>query len=326
MSRWARRAWLALTPALLLSVVLLGCSGGDKDAKDGKKDGGKPKADSSKKDDKKDGGGPAGGLQAIPSGTGTVVGKVTLEGDMPDIAALTKELRDAIEKNKDKVHCLMGKESETTQQTWVIDKDKNVGNVFVWLRPVDEDAQFFDVKDLVVKKQGFDPVKELNQPHCAFMPHAQVLFLHHFDKAPKERDYSKAVPTGQTFTVKSTAPMPHNTKWVVDQDTGGSGGSVPVPKDGLDLTSKIKPSYAKPVAISCDIHPWMSAWAWAFDHPYAAVTNAKGEYKIANVPTGVKVAIVAWHEQGKFLKGGSKGQEVTFEEGENKRDFTVTKK
>ena len=33
-----------------------------------------------------------------------------------------------------------------------------------------------------------------------------------------------------------------------------------------------------------------------FDHPYAAVTKEDGTFEIKNVPTDVKLKVVAWHE------------------------------
>ena len=35
-----------------------------------------------------------------------------------------------------------------SQFNWIVDKDKRVSNVFVWLRPEDSDKEFFDVKAL----------------------------------------------------------------------------------------------------------------------------------------------------------------------------------
>lgn len=42
----------------------------------------------------------------------------------------------------------------------------------------------------------------------------------------------------------------------------------------------------RPVVLSCDIHPWMAAWVYAFDHDAFAVTAADGTYRIDNVPPG----------------------------------------
>jgi hypothetical protein len=42
----------------------------------------------------------------------------------------------------------------------------------------------------------------------------------------------------------------------------------------------------RPVQLSCDIHPWMAAWIYVFDHDRFAVTTADGSFRIQNVPAG----------------------------------------
>lgn len=41
-----------------------------------------------------------------------------------------------------------------------------------------------------------------------------------------------------------------------------------------------------PIPIGCFLHPWMRAWVIVAQHPYHAVTDAKGEFRISNVPAG----------------------------------------
>lgn len=42
----------------------------------------------------------------------------------------------------------------------------------------------------------------------------------------------------------------------------------------------------RPIIIDCPIHASMKAYVYAFDHPFFAVTNEKGEFRIGNVPPG----------------------------------------
>ena len=42
----------------------------------------------------------------------------------------------------------------------------------------------------------------------------------------------------------------------------------------------------RPLQLSCDIHPWMAAWLYVFDHPYFAVTTPDGSFRIERVPAG----------------------------------------
>jgi plastocyanin len=43
----------------------------------------------------------------------------------------------------------------------------------------------------------------------------------------------------------------------------------------------------RPLMITCDIHPWMIAWIYTFAHPYFAVTDATGRFRISAVPAGL---------------------------------------
>ncbi len=42
----------------------------------------------------------------------------------------------------------------------------------------------------------------------------------------------------------------------------------------------------RPVPLSCDIHPWMSAWVYVFDHDAFAVTAPDGRFDIDGIPPG----------------------------------------
>ena len=62
----------------------------------------------------------------------------------------------------------------------------------------------------------------------------------------------------------------------------------------------------RPVRVGCDIHPWMSAWIYVFDHPYFAVTDERGEFEIENVPPGEYTLIIRQPDAG-----FSEGREIT---------------
>ncbi len=49
------------------------------------------------------------------------------------------------------------------------------------------------------------------------------------------------------------------------------------------------------VEANCDSHTWMRGYLYVFDHPYAAVTDEKGEFSLKDVPPGT-YTIEAWHE------------------------------
>ncbi len=56
------------------------------------------------------------------------------------------------------------------------------------------------------------------------------------------------------------------------------------------------------IRVQCDVHSWMLGWAVVMGHPYYAVTDEKGAFKLENVPPG-KHTVEVWHETlGKLKK------------------------
>jgi hypothetical protein len=285
-TRWAAAGLLSA----LAAIVAGGCSStptseGTKPSTEGKKGGGK------------------GALTALEAkGTGTLKGKITLDGAAPEVAKLTADVQKQMAE-KDKDHCLSEKApaDDKQQQTWRI-KDGGVGDVFVWLKA--PDGKFFKIDPAQIDKKEV----VLDQPFCAFEPHAFVLFPAYRDpQNPKEFK-----ETGQQLVVKNSAPIDHNTNYNATPDIPGDNKLIPSkgdmrPKDIVPTT--------KPIIFKCTIHPWMTAYARAFDHPYATVSKEDGTYEIKNVPTGVELQVVAWHPEAGFLDGGDAGKTVTLEDG-----------
>jgi plastocyanin len=51
------------------------------------------------------------------------------------------------------------------------------------------------------------------------------------------------------------------------------------------------------VRVFCDIHSHMNAWILVFAHPFFAVTEADGRFRIENVPPGT-YTVAVWNEAG----------------------------
>ena len=80
------------------------------------------------------------------------------------------------------------------------------------------------------------------------------------------------------------------------------------------------------IKVTCDIHPWMRATIVVTDHPYVAVTDAKGRFNMADVPPGT-YKVKVWYERGAELKFDKTVQEVTVEaDQEAVVDFTLSRK
>jgi hypothetical protein len=188
--------------------------------------------------------------------------------------------------------------------TWMIGKDNGVANVVISLRP--PSGKYFPIKDEAKKLDGKTVV--MDQPHCAFIPHVAAAFPSYYDGKAWQ-------PTGEKFIVKNSAPFTHNTNWKANTLKTGNGNELISPKK--ELTINLVPD-TDPIQLACDIHSWMTARVWAFDHPYFAVTKADGTFEIKDVPTGIEVSVLAWHESPGFFYGGKDGTKHTFKPGENK--------
>jgi plastocyanin len=55
------------------------------------------------------------------------------------------------------------------------------------------------------------------------------------------------------------------------------------------------------VPLLCNVHPEMSGYIIVAPTPYFAITNAKGDYTIKDVPSG-KYTLKTWSEQGKSVE------------------------
>ena len=83
-----------------------------------------------------------------------------------------------------------------------------------------------------------------------------------------------------------------------------------------DPSSKKFDKNEDPFYIKCDVHPWMKSWVLVQDHPYFAVTDEKGNFKIENIPSGT-YEVIAWQEKFKMKRAITKTIEI--------KDATATK-
>jgi hypothetical protein len=262
----------------------------------------------------------AGPLTPMESKGGVLKGKITLKSS-PDVEALTKALQDKIEAKKDdKDYCLKCLDSEKTEQEYRIGDNKQLGNVFVWIKP--DTGTIFKVNDKQLAEVKDHPV-EIHQPHCAFIPHAAILFSQYHPDSSKPRT-EKA--TGQVLKIVNDAEISHNTNW-----KGGSknpGDNVTLPKHSDREVKNLVPD-STPVRLVCNIHGWMDAHLMVVDTPYYAISLSDtldknkvekssdkfGTFEIKNLPVG-NVRILAWHEKAGWLnKGEGKGEVIEIKEG-----------
>jgi len=237
---------------------------------------------------------------------GIVRGRVVLKGDAPMMAPLA-----GIEGHNDKDGCKsMAAPVELVEQKWILDKNNNVANAVLFFKA--PSGKYFVLKD--EDKARKDKVV-IDQPHCAYIPHVQAVFPSYQERKEKDKPDLETKSSGQDFIVKNSAKFNHNVSWQGNPKYNPVGNRIL--KSGDELKIELVPQSA-PVDFKCDIHTWMNARVWVFDHPYAAVTKDDGTFEIKNLPTGVDLELYLWHEAGqsspKLL------EKLKLKAGENKLD------
>jgi hypothetical protein len=309
MRRWHILGVLILVPALGVLVAAPGCSKKEEPAK--KTDG---QAGGGGKDGKTNGGGKTGELTELAvKDWGTVTGTVIYEGTPPKMNPIN------MAGNKDKDNCRAdASERELVEQTWLVNKDnKGVSDVIIFLQP--PEGKFFPIhKSYLDMKNPKNAFVELKQPHCAFIPHVFPYWASYYDKETGEQK-----PSGQKIKIINNAKFNHNTAWSANTAIQGKGVNfILAPEASKTLT--FNADLTTPIAFNCDIHKWMNAKCLALDTPYCARTKEDGTFKIENVPVGVDLYVVGWHQDAKdggFFYGGKTGKKMTLKD---KQDLAIT--
>lgn len=155
----------------------------------------------------------------------------------------------------------------------VINSDnKGIQNIFMYMRRAKDVHP--DLKESKEKTVVFD------QKGCTFKPHALI------------------VRTDQKVIVKSDDPVAHNTHTFPIKNQAVNFILAPNDREGKEVANPIPEIL--PMQVKCDIHPWMTAYWFVVDHPYAIVSDADGKFTIENLPAG-KNDFRIWHEKAGYL-------------------------
>lgn len=214
-------------------------------------------------------------------GWGTLKGQITFDGNAPTPKVMVE--KGQAPKNPE----LCAKDAPITSDRLVVDGgSKGVKNVLVYIpKPT---AVNPEAKDAASKASVV-----FDQEKCVFEPH--VL----------------AVMNGAKIDLKNSDPVNHNINSKLKNNPANPNippaSSQPFATQGPERT---------PGEVVCDIHPWMKAYWMVVDSPYFAVTDAKGNFEIKNVPAGTQ-KVVVWQEA---VKGGfvtpAAGQAVNVKAGD----------
>ncbi|MGC1274407.1 MAG: hypothetical protein WBC44_11925 [Planctomycetaceae bacterium] len=198
--------------------------------------------------------------------TGGITGTFVLKGELPKLPAPLI--------NKDQQVCAA---APVPNQTIVVDPEtKGLANVFVWIKRVNEK----DIPDELKKPKEEKVV--LDQKGCVFIPHCLI------------------VRAGQSLVALNGDAVSHNVRATLLRN--GTFNDSIAPNDREGVTREMTKGEIVPMPIQCDIHPWMQAHMLVVEHPYAALSDAKGQFTIDGLPPG-KYDFAVWQEAAGTLRG-----------------------
>ena len=166
--------------------------------------------------------------------------------------------RKKIAVTRDKKVC--GKETKFTESLVVADNG-GVQNAVVYLKGIKSGKKFETPRSFNIDQKG-----------CQFRPHVLI------------------VPAGKSFELINSDGVLHNFR------TTSTKNPI-VNKAQPRFKKKLKVKIDKPeiVRVNCDVHEWMDAWLVVTEHPYYALTDGTGSFKIDGVPPGT-YTMQLWHE------------------------------
>ncbi|MBN67721.1 MAG: hypothetical protein CME32_00390 [Gimesia sp.] len=206
-------------------------------------------------------------VTASAEGWGSITGKFVFDGPVPERPVQRKKGDPNV---KDAAVCAA--DTHLGNDLVVNPDNKGIQNIFLYMRRAKDIHP--DLKESKDKTVVFD------QKGCTFEPHALI------------------VRTDQKVIVKSDDPVAHNTHTFPIKNQAVNFILAPKDREGKEVSNPIPEIL--PMQVKCDIHPWMTAYWFVVDHPYAVVSDADGKFTIKNLPAG-KQTFRIWHEKKGYL-------------------------
>jgi hypothetical protein len=205
----------------------------------------------------------AGSAEATTAATGTGWG--TLKGRFTFAGAAPQSK--ALVVDKDTEVCSMGGMKLFDRSLVVDPSSKGLANVVVFAR-----------KTSRVKNAEAETQLVFDQKNCEFI---SPVF---------------AARVGQVVEVRNSDPIGHNT------NIAGSAFNQLIPA-GQGTAYKPDSETGMPTMVTCNIHPWMKAYAVFRKDGYVAVSGADGSFTIPDLPAGETIEFQVWHERSSGPNG-----------------------
>jgi hypothetical protein len=174
---------------------------------------------------------------------------------------------------------------------YLVGQNNGLGNVFVFVKDGLKDKNFPAPADAPL----------LDQVGCEYVP------------------YVMGVRVGQKLKIRNSDPTLHNVHATPKAGSGNAEFNFAQPTKDM-VTEKTFAAAEVGLRFKCDVHPWMFAYVSVMDHPFFAVTDKDGNFKISGLPNG-KYTLEAWHPKTHRANPGA-SQEVSVE-GDAKVEFAI---
>ncbi len=196
--------------------------------------------------------------------TTTLKGKFVFDGEPPKRVELTCGPAGQI--NKDVQTCCQVKHFD---DSLVVNKEGEIANIIVWLR-----TSKVKVPEEIAAEHK-EPVL-LDNKNCKFEPRVVGLVR------------------GQKLVVGNADNVGHNTNIAALQFN-------PIVPAGQKVESEAKIIPPLPSQVSCNIHPWMTAWVLVRPDPFFAISSEDGTFEIKGLPAGKELEFQVWQEKSGYV-------------------------
>jgi len=199
-------------------------------------------------------------------------GQIVLEGDIP-------KLKNKVDKGDPKKRDCNA--YNIPDYTLTVNADnKGIQDIFVFLRTKPEKIH--------PDGQAIPESFKLDIKVCQYQPYAAI------------------IRTGQSVTVTSSDSFAHNVNVLFkDNDRGLNFAIAPKPNDYKVVNTSLTKAELQPAWVRNQFYPHMVGWWLITDHPYNAITDKDGKFKIEDLPPG-DYDYAVWHSRSGWINNPDK--------------------